>query len=61
MSTYNDDYNDHAPRSTVTVHEEPRSGRITYRGDDGKTFRVTVHQKPNPIGFHARLPGDRSK
>lgn len=60
MSTYSDDYNDHAPRATVMVHEETKSAKVTYRHPSGgKPFRVIVHQKPNPIGFHARLPGDR--
>jgi hypothetical protein len=58
MSTFVDDDGYHQPRATVTVHEETKSAKVTYRGDKG-TFRVTVHQKPNPIGFHAKLPGDR--
>lgn len=59
MSTYNDDYNDHAPRASIFVHEETRSARVTYRSEDGREFRVMLRQKPNPIGFHAKLPGDR--
>ncbi len=59
MSTYNDGWNDHAPRSTVTVHTDTPEAKVTYRGSDGAKFRVIVRQKPNPIGFAARLPGDK--
>lgn len=59
MSTYNDDWNDHAPRASVTVHTDTSSAKATYRGENGSKFRVIVTQKPNPIGFHARLPGDK--
>lgn len=59
MSTYTDYDNDHAPRATMYVSEEPRSFRVTYKGDDNKRFRVNIVQKPNPIGFTARLPGKR--
>lgn len=45
-------------RTTATVIQDTASAKITYRGDDGSKFRVVVHQKPNPIGFAARLPGD---
>jgi hypothetical protein len=48
-------------KATVTVSEEPKTARVTYRGEDGKKFRVNVVQRPNPIGFHARLPGDKRK
>ena len=61
MSTYNDGWNNHAPRATVTVHEETRTAKVTYRGEDGARFRVMIHQKPNPIGFAARLPGDKRR
>lgn len=61
-STYVDDYGlAHDQRATVTVHEEPQTAKVTYRGKRGATFSVLVHRKPNPIGFHARLPGDRRK
>lgn len=30
MSTYNDDWNDHAPRASICVHEETRSAKVTY-------------------------------
>lgn len=59
MSTYNDDYNDHAPRASVMVHTDTPSVKVTYRGTNGSRFRVIVTQKANPIGFHARLPGDK--
>lgn len=59
MSTFVDPYEHvHSARATVTVSEEPRSAKITYRGEEGETFIVTVYQKPNPIGFRAILPGD---
>lgn len=62
MSVYSDDWNDHAPRATITVVEDTKSAKVTYYSPNGgKPFRVMVHQKPNPIGFHARLPGDKSK
>jgi hypothetical protein len=41
------------------VHEEPKSAKVTFRGDEGRKFSVIVRQKPNPIGFAARLPGDK--
>lgn len=49
----------HNQRATVTVVEDTRTIRVMYRGENGTRFRVLVHQKPNPIGFHARLPGDK--
>lgn len=62
MSTYNDDWNDHAPRASICVHEETRSAKVTYPNPNGgKPFRVMIHQKPNPIGFHAQLPGDKRR
>ena len=45
-------------RESIHVHSETQSVKVTYRGEDGSKFRVIVHQKPNPIGFTARLPGD---
>lgn len=59
MSTFNDNWSDHAPRATVTVHTDTPEAKVTYRGDNGAKFRVIVRQLPNPIGFAARLPGDR--
>lgn len=62
MSTYVDDgWLSHNQRASVTVHEETRSARVTYSSGDGKKFRVMVRQKPNPIGFAARLPGDKRR
>lgn len=51
----------HNQRASIVVHEDTRSAKVTYQNEDGKRFRVMVHQKPNPIGFHARLPGDRKR
>ena len=56
MSTYYD-YS-HNSRATVTVLTDTPTAKVTYRSDDGGRFRVIVRQKPNPIGFAARLPGD---
>lgn len=62
MSTYVDDGDFyHNGRATVTVHTDTASAKVTYRGENGEKFSVRIHQKPNPIGFHARLPGDRTK
>ncbi len=61
MSTYNDDYSDHAPRATVLVHTDTPEAKVTYRGENGSKFRVIYRQKPNPIGFSARLPGDKAR
>jgi hypothetical protein len=59
-TTFHDGYSQ-VSRSTVTVHEATRSAKVTYANDKGETFRVMVHQKPNSIGFHAKLPGDKMK
>lgn len=60
MSGYSDDCYAHVPKASITVHEETRSAKVTYRDPaTNKTFKVTVHQRPNPIGFHAKLPGGR--
>lgn len=61
MSTYSDGMNDHVSRATVTVHTDTPEARVTYRGDNGVKFRTIFRQKPNPVGFHARLPGDAPK
>jgi hypothetical protein len=61
MSVYVDPDWVHQNKATVTVSEEPRTARVIYRGDDGRRFRINVVQKANPIGFHARLPGDKRK
>lgn len=61
MSVYVDgDYYQNS-RATVTVHEETCSAKVTYKNADGRKFSVMVHQKPNPIGFHAKLPGDKRR
>lgn len=59
MSTYNDFDNEHAPRASVMVHTETPEAKVTYRSADGAKFSAIFRQKPNPIGFHAKLPGDR--
>lgn len=46
-------------RASLTVHDDRPSARITYRGEDGERFRVNVIQRANPVGFRARLPGDK--
>ena len=47
------------PQATIMVHEDMPAAKVTYRGKLGGAFSVMVHQKPNPIGFRAKLPGDR--
>lgn len=59
MSTYVDDDLIQNPRATIYAHEEQRSFKVTYRGEDGKKFSLRFVQKPNPIGFMAKLPGSR--
>ena len=44
---------------TITAITDTPSARIIYRNDAGATFRVNAVQKPNPIGFLARLPGTK--
>lgn len=61
MSVYVDPWENHQPRATVTVHEDPKEFRVMWRGDKGKNFRAIIRQRPNPIGFHAKLPGDRRR
>lgn len=60
MSSYVDDgeWLQHQ-RASVLVHEEPRAAKVTFRGDGASKFSVIVRQKPNPIGFAAKLPGDK--
>jgi hypothetical protein len=58
---YVNDWGENNPLPNATVTEEDRSARVTWRGEDQTKFRVIVRQKPNPIGFHAKLPGDRRK
>lgn len=47
---------DHLAKAFI---EPEKTARVTYRGEAGEKFRVVVRQKPNPIGFRARLPGDK--
>lgn len=62
MSTFVDDgFLVHNQRATTEVIEIVREVRVTYSNSDGRQFRVLVRQKPNAIGFHARLPGDGKK
>ncbi|MGH8465096.1 MAG: hypothetical protein ACRER5_13175 [Pseudomonas sp.] len=58
MSTFVDGWGNQLSRATVTVHTDTPSAKVTYRNDNGAKFAVIVRQKPNPIGFRARLPGD---
>lgn len=57
MSTFHDGWSQ-LSRATVTVHTDTPPAKVTWSNAEGKTFRAIVRQKPNPIGFHARLPGD---
>lgn len=41
---------------TITAITDTPSVRIIYRNDAGATFCVNAVQKPNPIGFLAKLP-----
>lgn len=62
MSVYVDpEFGDQLPRASMTVEENDRTVRVTYRGDSGKKFSVRLRQKPNAIGFTARLPGTHRK
>lgn len=60
MSTFVDYWGTHHARATVTVLADTPSAKVTWYAEDGKRFRAIVRQKPNPIGFHVRLPGDGS-
>ena len=61
MSIIHDGFG-YVSRATVTVHTDTASAKVTYPNPNGgKPFRVMVHQKPNSIGFHARLPGDKPR
>lgn len=57
VRAYTTEYGEPAVRDTMMVWEETRVALVTYHGD-GASYRVRVVQRPNPIGFHARLPGD---
>jgi hypothetical protein len=57
-----DEWDAYGPDHLGKVFIEPeKTVRVVYRGDDGSKFRAIVRQKPNPIGFNSRLPGDRRK
>lgn len=58
-SVYVDPWDAQLPKATITIHEDMPAAKVTYRGKRGGTFSVMVHQKPNPIGFRAKLPGDK--
>ncbi|UXN70915.1 hypothetical protein N8A98_06930 [Devosia neptuniae] len=57
MSTFVDGWGNQLSRATCTIHTDTPSAKVTYSNGKNK-FAVIVRQKPNPIGFHARLPGD---
>lgn len=60
MSTYVDGgWCSHNSKATATVHTDTPTAKVTYRNEHGGKFSVIVRQKPNPIGFHAKLPGDK--
>ena len=60
MASDRDDWDAYASDHLGKVFVEPeKTARVTYHGDEGKKFRVIVRQKPNPIGFRAKLPGDK--
>jgi hypothetical protein len=61
MSVYVDYDGSQVPLASTTVHENTRTARVTYRNERGDRFRVNVVQRPNAIGFTARLPGDRKR
>lgn len=44
---------------TMTVHTDTPEMIVRYPKSQGGHFKVKVIQKPNPIGFRARLPGDK--
>ncbi len=58
-SVYVNEWDEVHNRSTVMVSDEPKSFRVVYRDDNGSAFRVNVVQRANPIGFTAKIPGDR--
>lgn len=58
MSRYTDKFWDTDAKATIDVYDVRREAKVTYPGEEGRTFAVIVRVKPNPIGFRARLPGD---
>lgn len=61
LSHYINRWSEHQSLPNATVWEDTKSTRVTYRGTENEKFRVIIRQKPNAIGFHAKLPGDRRK
>jgi hypothetical protein len=61
VSQFYDPQDGSLPRATVTVHTDTPEAKVTYRGPNGAKFSAIFRQKLNPIGFHARLPGDRKR
>jgi hypothetical protein len=61
MSHFVNHWHEHQALPSATVWEDTKTTRVIWRGDNGKVFRAIVRQKPNPIGFHARLPGDKKR
>lgn len=59
MAGYSDGWGDHYSRASCVVHTDTPSVKVTYRNEEGSRFNLIFRQKPNPIGFHARLPGDK--
>lgn len=57
MSIYVDDYGMHSQRATTDVIEERNCVKVTYTGTRGASFSLMFIKRPNPIGFHARMPG----
>ena len=58
---YVNDWGETVALPSATVWEDTKTTRIIWRNNDGKVFRAIVRQKPNPIGFHAKLPGDKRR
>lgn len=59
MSVYVDDDLVQNQKATIYAHEDPKVFKVTYRGENGAKFSLRFVQKPNPIGFMAKLPGGR--
>jgi hypothetical protein len=58
MSTFVDGWGNQLSRATTTVLTNTPEAKVTWRNAAGAKFSAIVRQKPNPIGFHAKLPGD---
>jgi hypothetical protein len=56
---YVNDWGETVALPSATVWEDTKTTRIIWRNDSGEVFRAIARQKPNPIGFHANLPGDK--